>query len=300
MDPPKIHRRKESKAVSSSKKRKREGGKGVANAPPPKKQSRGTPIQNKLKSKLESGQFRWLNEQLYSTPSANAERLFSKAPDLYRVYHRGFATQVNKWPVNPVEKIAAMIQKEYPKAAVIGDFGCGDAHIARTVPQKVHSFDLCQTNEFVTVANSANVPLQDGELDVAVFCLSLMGTDFERFLLEARRTLRANGKLIIAEVKSRFSTDAPKSDPAEGSSEGSAASQAAKEQSMLRGMQSFKKILRALGFQLDKEDYSNKMFVLFELTKQSLSREKEDRLTRSFSKPKQVETILKSCKYKRR
>ena len=38
---------------------------------------------------------------------------------------------------------------------------------------------------------------------MAVFCLSLMGTNYIEFLLEAKRVLKVGGELIIAEVESR-------------------------------------------------------------------------------------------------
>lgn len=41
-------------------------------------------------------------------------------------------------------------------------------------------------------------------MDVAVFCLALMGTDYGSFLQEAARVLRSGGWLWIAEVRSRF------------------------------------------------------------------------------------------------
>lgn len=37
-------------------------------------------------------------------------------------------------------------------------------------------------------------------VDVAVFCLALMGTDYPAFLREAHRVLRAGGRLWVAEV----------------------------------------------------------------------------------------------------
>jgi ribosomal RNA-processing protein 8 len=44
-----------------------------------------------------------LARQLYTTDGQDAFEWFSKAPELFRVYHQGFTTQVTRWPVNPVE-----------------------------------------------------------------------------------------------------------------------------------------------------------------------------------------------------
>ena len=94
---------------------------------------------------------------------------------------------------------------EVPKTAVIGDFGCGDARLALELKKrKVHSFDLVPINPRVTACNLGQVPLEDGVLDVAVFCLALMGTDWLSFLTEARRCLKAGGLCHIVEVESRF------------------------------------------------------------------------------------------------
>lgn len=40
---------------------------------------------------------------------------------------------------------------------MVADFGCGDCKIARSVKNKVHSFDLAATCELVTVCDMANV-----------------------------------------------------------------------------------------------------------------------------------------------
>jgi ribosomal RNA-processing protein 8 len=47
----------------------------------------------------------------------------------------------------------------------------------------------------------ASVPLESASVDVAVFSLALMGTDYGLFLLEATRVLRHKGWLWIAEVR---------------------------------------------------------------------------------------------------
>jgi ubiquinone/menaquinone biosynthesis C-methylase UbiE len=68
------------------------------------------------------------------------------------------------------------------------------------VLQKTHSFDLVSAAPHVVACNMAHVPLEAGSVDVAVFSLALMGTDYGAFLREAARVLRHRGWLWIAEV----------------------------------------------------------------------------------------------------
>lgn len=93
----------------------------------------------------------------------------------------------------------------------IADLGCGDAKLARTMGHsarkmklRIVSYDLYSPNQFVTKADIANLPLQDGSIDVAIFCLALMGTNWIDFIEEAYRILRWKGELWISEIKSRF------------------------------------------------------------------------------------------------
>ena len=48
------------------------------------------------------------------------------------------------------------------------------------------------------------MPINDGELDVAVFCLSLMRSNFTDYLKEAHRTLKFDGRLHIYKATSGF------------------------------------------------------------------------------------------------
>ena len=44
---------------------------------------------DQMRQKLQGGQFRWLNEQLYTTAGDNALSLMRKNPELYDKYHQG-------------------------------------------------------------------------------------------------------------------------------------------------------------------------------------------------------------------
>ena len=141
-----------------------------------------------MASKLAGGRFRWLNEKLYTCTGAEAYEYFQAHPEDFDEYHKGFGVQVVDWPVSPLDQFI-MYLRERP-TLVAGDFGCGEARLAESVENQVHSFDLVAHNERVTACNMTNVPLKDGVLDVAIFCLSLMGVDFMGFIREAHRTLK--------------------------------------------------------------------------------------------------------------
>ncbi|RMZ80837.1 hypothetical protein DV737_g2854, partial [Chaetothyriales sp. CBS 132003] len=172
-------------------------------------------------AKLTSARFRHLNQQLYTTRSTDSLQLFKSQPSLFTDYHLGFTQQTQSWPVNPVNTFITALQKRHdlPRrktgSCTIADLGCGDAPLARALAKgkagkklglRIHSFDLYAVNDHVTVADIASLPLRDGEADIAIFCLSLMGTNWLDFVEECWRILRGDGKgeVWVAEVKSRF------------------------------------------------------------------------------------------------
>lgn len=91
----------------------------------------------------------------------------------------------------------------------IADLGCGEGkleiEIKKHDPSRVvYSYDIGKLGEHVIQADIANLPLEDHSLDIAIFSLSLMSTNFLDMLLEANRKLKENGLLFVAEVSSRL------------------------------------------------------------------------------------------------
>ena len=168
-----------------------------------KKGDRG--LLDKMRARLSGGQFRMINEALYTSSASDAWAHFKDNPELFEEYHSGYRYQTESWPINPLDACITTVSA-LDADAVVADFGCGEAELARRVPQRqVHSFDLiADPARGITAACTTDVPLEDESVDAAVFCLSLMGTDYHASLLEARRVLRPGGTLVVAEVLSRF------------------------------------------------------------------------------------------------
>lgn len=161
---------------------------------------------DKLRENLKGSRFRFINEQLYKTDSGEAVKLFKNDVDAFQAYHDGYRIQVESWPSNPLKRIINAISK-CPKTEIVADFGCGEAQLAKSVPQKVFSLDLVAVNDSIIACDMANTPLKSESVNIAVFCLSLMGTNLKDFIAEANRVLVMGGKLKIAEVESRFGSN---------------------------------------------------------------------------------------------
>ncbi|KAK2579379.1 hypothetical protein KPH14_003243 [Odynerus spinipes] len=169
----------------------------------PKKIKEILPLRERMMMKLKASRFRYLNETLYNNSSTQSKKYFKEDPDAFKAYHDGYKQQVEQWPLNPLDVMIESI-KNMPNDRVIADFGCGEALLAASVPQKVHSFDLISVNERVRACDMAHTPLLTSSTHVVVFCLSLMGTNLGDYILEANRVLKKDGILKIAEIESRF------------------------------------------------------------------------------------------------
>ena len=214
------------------------------------------------------------------------------------------------------------------------DFGCGEAELAkdlsnikRTQPKqnckkkkksgeeddededddddeqllfKVHSFDLVSPNKFVTACDMSNVPLEDKSVDVCVFCLSLMGTNLADFIREAHRVLKNDGRVKIAEVRSRIEYSfskkgAPKATTKNNTNNNKnyknnkeSDKSSTKVEKTEGTLDEFIGVLGKLGFECVRTDRTNTMFLLLELKKNGKNPSKK------------LEFSAKPCIYKRR
>ena len=102
----------------------------------------------------------------------------------------------------------------------------------------MHSFDLVAPNEHVVACDISHVPLKGNTVDIVVFCLALMGTNYPDFLREAHRIVNLGGRLKIAEITSR-----------------------------IKDINKFVQLVEGLGFTKVKVDQSNPFFMMLEFKK---------------------------------
>ncbi|KYM92446.1 Ribosomal RNA-processing protein 8 [Atta colombica] len=218
-------------------------------------------LRDRMQMQLKASRFRFINETLYNNDSLQSKHYFQKDPDSFMAYHAGYKQQIEQWPINPLDVIISSIKK-LPTDNVIADFGCGEARLAASVPHTVHSFDFIALNDEVKACDMAHTPLLMNSIHVVVFCLSLMGSNLNDYIIEANRVLKNNGILKIAEVESRF-----------------------------EDVKDFIRLLRHYGFKNTWKDLSHNLFYFMDFKKNediSMKRKNLPAIT------------LKSCVYKKR
>lgn len=292
--------------------------------PPP-----ASKLQEQMRARLAGGQFRHINELLYTQRGDESFRMMQEDPSMFTAYHSGFRSQTAGWPQNPLDVMIAEIRKSVAANGgsgngpfTVADFGCGDARLAATLmgPPNgkapsinssgassssstggsgngksrflVHSFDLVAPpgNAYVTACDMAKVPCASSSVDASVFCLSLMGTNYLDFLKEGARVLKPGGRLLIAEVRSRFGSGSADDASANANAQGGhkpghngnqqqqrsnkGQQQAGKKRQRDEmeaggssnggggsGVDAFVAAVKALGFNLEHRNESNTMFV---------------------------------------
>ncbi|KAN0032468.1 hypothetical protein ACTFIV_006366 [Dictyostelium citrinum] len=235
-----------------------------------------TDLQKEMSEKLKGSRFRWLNETLYTSHSKDAFKEFSEDKSLFDQYHSGFKSQVESWPINPLDLIIDDLSSIKQRKR-IADLGCGEAKLAERLQHKhtIQSFDLVAINDRVTACDISNLPLKNESIDIAVFCLSLMGTNFIDFIVEAERILVKGGLLKIAEIESRI-TD----------------------------INAFTNEIQQHGFNLIKKNEQHQYFTLFEFSKLQQKDQQFMRSLKQYQKLKKQqgtdEPVLKPCLYKKR
>jgi superfamily II DNA or RNA helicase len=148
------------------------------------------------------GDFSAMNARINSSNSDTTHLRFQQNPEEWFLYHTLYREARSTWPEVPFKVLAEWLKRR--PDWVVGDFGCGEAELARLVPNKVYSFDHVAVNESVIVCDMTATGLADQTLDVAVFSLSLMGLNYQDYLREAYRLLRHGGWLKVAEPAARW------------------------------------------------------------------------------------------------
>ena len=150
------------------------------------------------------GDFSELNRRWNISKSSSTFERLTKNPEEWEHYHSLYQEARKHWTSVPFEDFISWAEKR--DGYCIGDFGCGEAIVAKRLSgrHQVYSFDHVAIDDSVVACDMCHVPLDDESLDVALFSLSLMGANVSDYINEAYRVLKLDGHLHIWEATSRF------------------------------------------------------------------------------------------------
>lgn len=151
------------------------------------------------------GDFSLMNQRFNTSKSSTSHERLTKDPEEFYLYHSLYREARQTWSEIPFEVMAEQVNKR--PDWVVGDFGCGEALLSKSVRNKVYSFDHVAINPSVVACDMSHTGLDSEILDVAVFSLSLMGVNWQDYLKEAFRMLRPGGLLKISEPASGWDKD---------------------------------------------------------------------------------------------
>ena len=140
------------------------------------------------------------HQKINTEYSYTTHERMQRDPQEWIQYHRQLDENRKLWTVDPLDAIIARLKTMSPRLK-IGDFGCGTAKIMEEFgADRVISFDHIAINDKVIECDIRSVSkyVDDNSLDVVIFSLSLMGKNWQEYIVEAKRCLSTRGSLFIA------------------------------------------------------------------------------------------------------
>lgn len=143
-----------------------------------------------------------------TSTSKHMHNWFVNNPNEWKEYHKQREVSKSKWDEDPVDIIAKEINERNDNN-IIADMGCGLAKLSTLIkePNKVISIDHYSEDSNVIKCDMKHTPINDNEVDITVFCLSLWGTNYLDYIKEAYRITAKRGFMYIVEPNDEFDFD---------------------------------------------------------------------------------------------
>ncbi len=186
-----------------------------------KKPSNLTP-QSRNSAKRTLPELSELHKKYKTMNSSTLHKLFQENHKLWEEYHEvseknesGFKEQDEV----PYRRIIRYLTKfKSNRVKYIADLGCGKGriyeHFANSdkykYKYKFYNYDHISCCKQVISCDIKQTPLQDNEIDIAILCLSMWGSNKNEYIKEVYRILEQNGILLIIEATNTWMDDSNK------------------------------------------------------------------------------------------
>lgn len=150
------------------------------------------------------GDFSKMNKEWSIQKSSTTYKSISSNPKIWKYYHKKYREARENWDEIPFEEIGKKIRQRIRPEWIIADLGCGEGLLRNEVDNKIVSFDYYAIDDDITACDISNLPLENESTDVAVFSLSLMGSNYKKYFEEAHRILKGGSWIFVAEPKEKW------------------------------------------------------------------------------------------------
>lgn len=156
----------------------------------------------------ELGDFSELNKKWSISNSKTTHERLKKDKSEFTYYHTLYRKSRETWSEIPYIEISKKIKDR--EDWVVADLGCGENLLSKEITNKVYSFDYVGVDDSVIECDISDVPLDDNKVDVSVFCLSLMGSNYIDYLKEGCRILKPYGNMFVVEPQKKWENNSDK------------------------------------------------------------------------------------------
>ena len=154
------------------------------------------------------GDFSELNKKWSISNSKTTQERLKKDKSEWEYYHTLYRKSRETWNEIPYIEISKKIKDR--EDWVVADLGCGENLLSKEITNKVYSFDYVGVDDSVIECDISDVPLDDNKVDVCVFCLSLMGSNYFEYLKEGCRILKQYGSMFVVEPQKKWENNSDK------------------------------------------------------------------------------------------
>jgi ubiquinone/menaquinone biosynthesis C-methylase UbiE len=166
------------------------------------------------KQARQKSQMSVLHQQYKTLKSTNLQQLFQDKPKLFHEYHDLSEANESSFPTDEIPRNRIIQKLESIKVAknkskTVVDMGCGKAHIAEHFKNDARytfiNYDHISSRTDIEKCDISQTPLDDNEVEIAVLCLAMWGSNCRYYITEAHRILETGGRLYIIEATKRWS-----------------------------------------------------------------------------------------------
>ena len=156
----------------------------------------------------ELGDFSELNKNWSVSNSKTIQKRLKSNKSEWEYYHTLYREKRKGWSEIPYVEISKKIKDRVDW--VVADLGCGENLLSKEITNQVYSFDYVGIDDSVIECDISDLPLESNKVDVSVFCLSLMGSNYTDYLKEGYRILKPYGSMFVVEPKKKWENNSDK------------------------------------------------------------------------------------------